>query len=103
MITELYSEFSLIESRYLLFENNYFKVLRWSQDPLNIQNGAEGFGQIAIIFAVFYFHRNFPLRFRQCLQPPLEFQKAGRKACFHYFLRYDVINCLNKMFITHFA
>ena len=73
MITELYSEFSRIESRYLLFENNYFKVLRWSQDPLNIQNGAEGFGQIAIIFAVFYFHRNFPLRFRQGFEPRLDF------------------------------
>ena len=73
MITELYPEFSRIESRYLLFENNYFKVLRWSQDPLNTQNGAEGFAQIVIIFAVFYFHRSFPLRFWQGFEPRLDF------------------------------
>ena len=73
MITDLYSECSRIESRYLLFENSCFKVLRWSQDPRNIQNRAERFAKIVIIFAVFYFHRYFSLRFRQGVEPPLDF------------------------------
>ena len=98
----MYSEFSRIESSYLLFKNSIFKVLRWIQDPVNIQNRAELFAKIVIIFAVLYFHRNFPLRFWQGLELPLEFKKRGEeKHVSTIFNFYDVISCVNKNFITH--
>ena len=46
----MYSEFSGFESSHMLFENNCSKVPRWIQDPVNIQNRAELFAKIVIIF-----------------------------------------------------
>ena len=100
----MYFKFSLIESSYLLFENGCSKFLRWIQDPVNIQNRAEPFEKIVIIFAGLYLHWNFPLRFWQGLKTATKILKRGEKKYMPTnFYFYKVINCLNKNLITHFV
>ena len=61
--------------------------------------------KIVIIFAVIYFHKYFPLRFLQGLEPPREFKKEANlklvPAIFYSFSKWYHFKNHEKYFLFH--